>query len=48
MWIPQIFMAFGFIVFLIALVDDLIVDLQGGTQSHLAAAADGDEMPVER
>lgn len=48
MWIPQSFMAFGFIVFLVALVDDLIVDLSGGTQSHLAAAADGDEMPVER
>lgn len=48
MWIPQSFMAFGFIVFLIALLDDLIVDLRGGIQSHLAAAADGDEMPVER
>jgi len=48
MWIPQFFMAFGFLVFLIALVDDLVVDLMGGRQSHLAAAADGDEMPVER
>lgn len=41
-------MAFGFVVFLIALVDDLITDLSGGTQSHLAAASNGDEMPVER
>lgn len=48
MWIPQSFMAFGFIVFFIALVDDLIVDFMGGTQSHLAAASNGDEMPVER
>jgi hypothetical protein len=48
MWIPQFFMAFGFVVFFIALVDDLVVDLMGGTQSHLAAAADGGEMPVER
>lgn len=48
MWIPQSFMAFGFIVFFIALLDDLIVDLTGGTQSHLAAASNGDEMPVER
>lgn len=48
MWIPQSFMAFGFLVFFVALVDDLVVDLTGGTQSHLAAAADGDEMPVER
>jgi TRAP-type C4-dicarboxylate transport system permease small subunit len=48
LWIPQSLMAFGFIVFFIALADDLITDLAGGTQSHLAAAADGDEMPVER
>lgn len=48
MWIPQFFMAFGFFVFFVALVDDLVVDFMGGTQSHLAAAADGDEMPVER
>jgi TRAP-type C4-dicarboxylate transport system permease small subunit len=48
MWIPQFFMAFGFLVFFVALLDDLIVDLRGGTQSHLEAAATGDEMPVER
>lgn len=48
LWIPQSLMAFGFIVFFIALVDDLIVDVMGGVQSHLAAAASGDEMPVEK
>jgi TRAP-type C4-dicarboxylate transport system permease small subunit len=48
LWLPQSLMAFGFIVFFIALVDDLIVDFTGGTQSHLAAAANGDEMPVEK
>ena len=48
LWIPQSLMAFGFLVFFIALLDDLVTDLRGGTQSHLAAAADGDEMPVER
>ena len=37
-----------FIVFFIALIDDLVVDFLGGTQSHLAAAANGDEMPVEK
>lgn len=47
LWMPQSFMAFGFIVFFIALLDDLIVDLMGGIQSHLAVAATGDEMPVE-
>lgn len=48
LWLPQSLMAFGFIVFFIALLDDLIVDVTGGMQSHLAAAADGDEMPVEK
>lgn len=48
MWIPQSFMAFGFIVFFIALLDDLVVDLRGGMQSHLSTAGNGDEMPVER
>ncbi len=41
-------MAFGFVMFFIALVDDLVTDLMGGTQSHLAHAATGDEMPVEK
>lgn len=48
LWYPQSLMAFGFIVFFIALVDDLVTDLMGGTQSHLAVAATGDEMPVEK
>jgi TRAP-type C4-dicarboxylate transport system permease small subunit len=48
LWIPQSLMAFGFLVFFIALIDDLVTDLAGGTQSHLGAAADGDEMPVEK
>ncbi len=48
LWYPQSLMAFGFIVFFIALVDDLVTDLMGGTQSHLAHAATGDEMPVEK
>lgn len=48
LWYPQSLMAFGFIVFFIALVDDLVTDLRGGTQSHLAHAAAGDEMPVEK
>lgn len=48
LWMPQLGMAFGLVVFLIALIDDLVVDLAGGTQSHLAVAATGDEMPVER
>jgi TRAP-type C4-dicarboxylate transport system permease small subunit len=48
LWIPQSLMAFGFIVFFIALVDDLVVDMMGGVQSHLAAAGTGDEMPVEK
>jgi TRAP-type C4-dicarboxylate transport system permease small subunit len=48
LWYPQSLMAFGFIVFFIALVDDLVTDLMGGTQSHLAHAAAGDEMPVEK
>jgi TRAP-type C4-dicarboxylate transport system permease small subunit len=48
LWIPQSLMAFGFVVFFIAFVDDLVTDLTGGTQSHLAFAASGDEMPVER
>lgn len=48
LWYPQSLMAFGFVVFFIALVDDLVTDLMGGTQSHLAHAAAGDEMPVEK
>lgn len=48
LWMPQSAMAFGFVVFFIALLDDLATDLAGGTQSHLAAAATGDEMPVEK
>lgn len=47
LWIPQSLMALGFIVFFIALADDLVTDLAGGTQSHLAVADTGDEMPVE-
>jgi TRAP-type C4-dicarboxylate transport system permease small subunit len=48
LWIPQSLMAFGFAVFFVALLDDLVTDLTGGTQSHLAVAATGDDMPVER
>jgi len=48
LWLPQSFMAFGFIVLLVALIDDLVTDLAGGTQSHLAVAVSGDEMPVEK
>lgn len=48
MWMPQSFMALGLIVFALALLDDLITHLMGGTQSHLAVAANGDEMPVEK
>lgn len=48
LWLPQSLMAFGFVVLLIALVDDLVTDFAGGTQSHLAVAATGDEMPVEK
>lgn len=47
LWYPQSLMAFGFVVFFIALLDDLVTDLTGGTQSHLAAVT-GDEMPVEK
>lgn len=48
LWMPQSFMALGFVVFFIALLDDLIVDLMGGTQSHLALVDTSDEMPVEK
>lgn len=48
LWYPQSLMAFGFVVFFIALADDLVTDLAGGTQSHLVAADRGDEMPVEK
>ena len=48
LWYPQSLMAFGFVVFFIALLDDLITDLMGGTQSHLAVVDTGDEMPVEK
>jgi TRAP-type C4-dicarboxylate transport system permease small subunit len=47
LWYPQSLMAFGFIVFFIALLDDIVTDFSGGTQSHLAAVT-GDEMPVEK
>ncbi|WP_150286829.1 TRAP transporter small permease [Rhabdaerophilum calidifontis] len=47
LWYPQSLMAFGLLVFFVALLDDLVTDLAGGTQSHLAAHA-GDAMPVEK
>jgi TRAP-type C4-dicarboxylate transport system permease small subunit len=47
LWIPQSLMAFGFIVFFIALADDLLTDLAGGTQSHLAQIDTRGDMPVE-
>lgn len=47
LFIPQSLMALGFIVFFVALLDDLIVDLAGGVQSHLAVAACADDMPIE-
>jgi TRAP-type C4-dicarboxylate transport system permease small subunit len=47
LWLPQSLMAFGFFAFFVALLDDLVVDLAGGTQSHLAVIAAGDNMPVE-
>jgi len=48
LWYPQSLMAFGFVVFFIALLDDLIVDLMGGTQSHLSNIDTSNEMPVEK
>lgn len=48
LWVPQSLMAIGFVVFFIALIDDLIVDLMGGTQSYLAAPASPDAMPIEK
>ena len=33
MWIPQIFMALGTVIFFIALLDDLVLELQGKRQS---------------
>lgn len=48
LWMPQFFMAFGFVTFFVALLDDLVVHLKGGTQSHLAVTNTGDEMPVEK
>jgi TRAP-type C4-dicarboxylate transport system permease small subunit len=47
LWIPQSLMAFGFVVFFIALLDDLVTDLAGGTQSHLAQIDTSGDMPVE-
>lgn len=46
LWIPQSAMAFGLFVFLIALVEDLIRALAGGTPSYLAAAAAETELPT--
>lgn len=48
LWYPQSLMAFGLVVFLIALADDLVTDFAGGMQSHLAVTDTGDEMPVEK
>jgi len=47
LFIPQMPMALGFIVFFIALLDDFIVDCMGGVQSHLAGANREADMPVE-
>ena len=33
MWIPQIFMALGTVIFFIALLDDLVLELQGKRQN---------------
>lgn len=48
LWMPQLPMAFGVFVLFVALLDDLVTDFRTGTQSHLAVAASGDDMPVER
>jgi TRAP-type C4-dicarboxylate transport system permease small subunit len=48
LWMPQFFMAFGLTSFALALLDDLIVHLMGGMQSHLAHKTSADEMPVEK
>lgn len=39
LWIPQAPMAFGLFVFLVALVEDLVALVRGGTPSHLAPRA---------
>lgn len=48
LWMPQFFMAFGLFVFCVALIDDALVHLAGGMQSHLAVTNTGDDMPVEK
>jgi TRAP-type C4-dicarboxylate transport system permease small subunit len=48
LWIPQSAMLVGFAVFLIALVEDLVTGLRGGTPSYLAVREDTDAPQFER
>ena len=44
LWIPQSGMALGLVILLLALVDDLLVVLTGGTPSYQAAEAASSEV----
>jgi TRAP-type C4-dicarboxylate transport system permease small subunit len=46
LWVPQSLVAFGTALFALALIDDLVVHLAGGTPSYRRAAAAAS--PVER
>jgi TRAP-type C4-dicarboxylate transport system permease small subunit len=46
LWIPQSAMLLGLAVLLLALVEDLVRALSGGTPSHLATQADEPELPT--
>lgn len=47
LWIPQLSMVVGLAVFAVALAEDLLRALKGGTPSHLAhAAASADDAPT--
>lgn len=46
LWIPQFFMFFGFLVFFIALTEDLILVLQNKTPSYMAHASADTDLPT--
>jgi TRAP-type C4-dicarboxylate transport system permease small subunit len=48
LWVPQSAIVIGFAVFLIALVEDFLVALRGGTPSYLAVKADEQAPQFER
>jgi TRAP-type C4-dicarboxylate transport system permease small subunit len=48
LWIPQSAMVIGFAVFLIALIEDFITALRGGTPTYLAVKADDNAPQFER